>query len=56
MKRIHWAGRTSDAGGAAKGLRAMETYIKQKIVTNHACFCSSAMLTTRMVTNRNYTL
>jgi len=38
------------AGGAVKIFRAMETYNKKKIVTNYVCFCSSTMLTTKMIT------
>jgi len=36
-------------GGAMKELRAMETYKKQKIVTNYYCFCASTTLTSKIV-------
>ena len=38
------------AGGAVKHFRAMETYEKQKIVINNVCFCSSTMLTPKIIT------
>jgi len=38
------------AGRAVKQFRAMETCKKQKIVTNHVCFCSSTMLTSKILT------
>jgi len=49
---MHIQGRQSRgrAGGAVKQLRAMETYKKQKIVTSYDCFCSSTMLTSRIIT------
>jgi len=33
---------------AVNELRAMETYKKQKIVTNYACFCQTTMLTPKL--------
>jgi len=42
--------RSGRAGGAEKGLRAIETYKKQKIVTKYACLCSATMLTSRRIT------
>ena len=37
-------------GGAVKQFRAMETYKKnKKIIAYHACFCSSAMLTSKII-------
>jgi len=46
---MHIQGRRSSgrAGGAVKQFRAMETYKKQKLVTNYICF-RSTMLTTKM--------
>jgi len=38
-------------GGAAKELRPRETYKKQKIVTNCACFCSLTILTSKIIEN-----
>ena len=45
----------SDAGeavgrGAVKQFRAMETCKKQKIVTYYVCFCSSMILTSKIIT------
>ena len=42
--------------GSAKELRVMETYKKQKIVTNYVCFCSSTMLISNIITEifKNY--
>jgi len=37
-------------GGAIKQLRSMETYKNKKIVTNYVCFCSSTMLTSKIIT------
>jgi len=42
---------SSRAGGAVKDLRAMETYKKQKIVTNYACFCSATIFTSKIITD-----
>jgi len=50
---MHIQGRRSSgkAGRALKKLRAMETYKKaKKIVTNYVCFCSSRMLTSKIMT------
>jgi len=43
-------GRRNSDRGALKELRTMQAYTKQKIVTNHACFCSATMLTSRLIT------
>ena len=37
-------------GGAVKTLRAMETYEKQKIIYQFACYCSTTMLTSKIIT------
>ena len=37
-------------GGAKKQLRSMETYKNKKIVTKYVCFCSSTMLTSKIIT------
>jgi len=49
---MHIQGRWSSgrAGGAVKELKAMEAYKKQKIVTKCICFCSSTMLTAKIIT------
>jgi len=49
---LHIEGHRSSgrAGGAVKELRAMETYKKQKIVTSYVSFCSSTMLTSKIIT------
>jgi len=36
--------------GAVKELRAMENYIKQKVVTSNACFCSATMFSSKIIT------
>ena len=38
------------AGGAVKQFMAMETYKKQKNFSYYACFCSSTMLTSKIIT------
>jgi len=38
------------AGGAVEMLRAMETYKNKKIVSNYVFFCSSTMLTLKIIT------
>jgi len=38
------------AEGAVREFRATETYKNKKIVTNYVCFCSSTMLTTKIIT------
>jgi len=52
LHNTHILGRRSSggAGGAVKMLRAMETYKKQKIITNYVCFCSPTMLISKMIT------
>jgi len=41
---------TAVGRGAVKKLRAMETYKKtKKIVTNYACFCSTTVLTSKII-------
>jgi len=42
------AGAAVGQGGAVKHFRAVETYEKQKIITNNVCFCSSTMLTSKI--------
>jgi len=36
--------------GAVIELRAMETFEKQKIFTNYACFCLTTILTSKIIT------
>ena len=38
------------AVGTVKELRAVESYKKQKIVAKYVCFCSSTMLTSKIIT------
>jgi len=40
---------TAGGRGTVKELRAMETYKKQKIVTNYACFCLATSLTSKII-------
>jgi len=47
---MHIQERRSSGRGAVKELRAMEIYKNKKIVTNYVCFCSSTMLTTKIIT------
>ena len=51
MLSIRDAGAAVGQRGAAKELRARETYKKQKIVTNCACFCSLTILTSKIIEN-----
>ena len=37
------------SGGAVKESRTMQTYEKQKIVSNYACFCSAMMSTSKII-------
>jgi len=37
-------------GGTVKELRTVESYKKQKIVAKYVCFCSSTMLTSKIIT------
>jgi len=43
-------GRRNSSMGEVKELRARQTYKKQKIVTNYACFCSATMLVSKLIT------
>jgi len=36
--------------GSLKVLREMQTYKKHKIIHQHVCFCSTTMLTSKIIT------
>jgi len=40
--------------GAVKELKVVKTYKKQNIVVNDVCFCSSAMLTSKIIAEIDY--
>ena len=48
MDLITDAGTSVRQRGAVKTLRAIETYEKQKIVANYACYCLTRMLTSKI--------
>jgi len=49
---MHIQGRWSSgrAGGAVKELTVMQTKKNKNIVTKYVCFCSSTMLTAKIIT------
>jgi len=50
LQRYHQGRRNSGGeGGAVKELRGMESCKIQNIVTNYACFCTAATLTSKII-------